>query len=162
MQFIISSNVCFYFIMLITANKKAVVVPHRLTVLPWGNYGIISRNAMLQRVLTCTVRARVISGDIMAKCKDVNCQVCMPVRVENCRDILKSQPNRQGLLFLRQNQVTFGPTTSSTFLLSDKADSVALNSSEEEPSPKRFKDTKEWLCLSAPMCFTSHLNVFGV
>lgn len=79
----------------------------------------------------------------MAKCKDVNCQVCMPVRVENCRDILKSQPNRQGLLFLRQNQVTFGPTTSSTFLLSDEADSVALNSSEEEPSPKRFKDTKE-------------------
>jgi hypothetical protein len=34
MQFIISSNVCFYFIMLITANKKAVAVPQRLTVLP--------------------------------------------------------------------------------------------------------------------------------
>jgi hypothetical protein len=34
MQLIISSNVCLYFIMLITANEKAVVVPQRLTVLP--------------------------------------------------------------------------------------------------------------------------------
>ena len=110
-------------------------------------------NAPTCSVRHCTSSRRVWSH--YGKCKDVNCQVCMPVRVVICRDTLKrnaivEQPRRQGPL-VQQNQMAFGyqgsisaATTFSVFVPPDEADSAAFNSADaEEPSPKRFKETKE-------------------